>query len=96
MSTLDNVGQTPRHHTFFEMLGNFSFGDYYKKEIIPWSWHFLTKELGLSEDKLSVSVHYEDQEAWDIWHKDIGLAEDKIVRLGDEDNFWAAGETGPC
>lgn len=93
---LDNVGRTPRHHTFFEMLGNFSFGDYYKREIISWSWDFITNDLKIPVSKLSVTVHHKDQEAYDIWHKEMGLSEDKIVKLGDEDNFWAAGETGPC
>lgn len=93
---LDNVGKTPRHHTFFEMLGNFSFGDYYKKEAIFWAWEFVTEHLKIPVSKLSVTVHYKDKEAYDIWNKEVGLSEDKIVKLGDDDNFWAAGETGPC
>jgi alanyl-tRNA synthetase len=93
---LDNVGKTPRHHTFFEMLGNFSFGDYYKREIISWAWEFITKELNLPIEKLSVTVHHKDTEAYDIWNKEMGIPEDKIVKLDDKDNFWAAGETGPC
>lgn len=93
---LDNVGKTPRHHTFFEMLGNFSFGDYYKREIISWAWDFITNELKLPIDKLSVTVHHKDTEAYDIWNKEMGIPEDKIVKLDDKDNFWAAGETGPC
>lgn len=93
---LDNVGKTPRHHTFFEMLGNFSFGDYYKREIINWAWEFITKEIKLPVDKLMVTVHHKDTEAYDIWNKEIGVSEDKIVKLDDKDNFWAAGETGPC
>ncbi len=93
---LDNVGFTARHHTFFEMLGNFSFGDYYKKEIIPWAWEFLTKELGISEDKLYVTVYNDDDEAESIWHESVGLPKSKIFRCGEDTNFWAAGETGPC
>jgi alanyl-tRNA synthetase len=93
---LDNVGKTPRHHTFFEMLGNFSFGDYYKREIIKWAWEFIINELGITYEKLSVTVHHKDQESYDIWNKEMGLPENKIVRLDDKDNFWAAGETGPC
>lgn len=93
---LDNVGKTPRHHTFFEMLGNFSFGDYYKREIISWAWDFLTKELNIPTEKLSVTVHHKDQEAYDIWHEEMGIPKARIVKLDDKDNFWAAGETGPC
>lgn len=93
---LDNVGVTPRHHTFFEMLGDFSFGDYYKREIIQWSWEFVIKELGIPFEKLSVTVHHKDQESYEIWHKEMGLPENKVIKLGDKDNFWAAGETGPC
>ncbi len=93
---LDNVGRTLRHNTFFEMLGNFSFGDYYKREVISWAWHFITKELGLPLEKLSVTVHHKDHEAYDIWNKEMGISEHKIVKLDDKDNFWAAGETGPC
>lgn len=93
---LDNVGFTARHHTFFEMLGNFSFGDYYKKEVIPWAWDFLTKELGIAQDKLSVTVYLDDDEAADIWHAAVGIPKDRIYRCGADTNFWAAGETGPC
>jgi alanyl-tRNA synthetase len=93
---LDNVGYTPRHHTFFEMLGNFSFGDYFKKEAIEFAWEYLTKVLQIPEEKLLVSVFEEDDEAYEIWHKVIGLPENKIYRLGVEDNFWSMGETGPC
>jgi alanyl-tRNA synthetase len=93
---LDNVGYTPRHHTFFEMLGNFSFGDYFKKEAIEFAWEYLTRVLQIPEEKLLVSVFEEDDEAYEIWNKVIGLPEDKIHRLGVEDNFWSMGETGPC
>ncbi len=93
---LDNVGYTPRHHTFFEMLGNFSFGDYFKKEAIEYAWEYLTKVLEIPEEKLHVSVFMEDDEAYDIWKNVIGLSEEKIHKLGVEDNFWSMGETGPC
>lgn len=93
---IENVGRTSRHHTFFEMLGNFSFGDYFKKEIIPWSWEFLTERVGINPERLYVTVYKDDDEAYNIWKEDMGLNEDRITRLGDEDNFWAAGPTGPC
>ncbi len=93
---LDNVGYTPRHHTFFEMLGNFSFGDYFKKEAIEFAWEYLTKILQIPEERLLVSVFIEDDEAYNIWKDVIGLPEDKIYRLGVEDNFWSMGDTGPC
>lgn len=99
---LENVGQTARHHTFFEMLGNFSFGDYFKEEAITMAWQFLTEELKLDKSKLSVSVFAGDDqvpadtEAEDIWHKKIGIPKDKIKRLGRADNFWQMGDTGPC
>ncbi len=92
---IENVGKTARHGTFFEMLGNFSFGDYFKKEAIPWAWEFFTKILELPEEKLYVSVYEEDDETFEIWNKDMGLPKEKIVRLGKEDNFWEHG-TGPC
>lgn len=92
---IDNVGITARHCTFFEMLGNFSFGNYFKEEIIPWSWEFCTKVLEIPEEKLNVSVYYEDEEAFHIWHEKIGLPKEKIFKMGKEDNFWEVG-TGPC
>ena len=93
---LENVGYTARHHTFFEMLGNFSFGDYFKRETITWAWDLLTNGFGLAKDKLYVSIYKDDDEAFEIWHKEIGLPKEKIVRLGEKDNFWAMGDTGPC
>lgn len=96
VSDLEKVGYTPRHHTFFEMLGNFSFGDYFKKEACQWAWEFLTEELRLPVERLSVSVHEKDEEAFYIWRDVVGLPEEKIVFLGDEDNFWASGPVGPC
>jgi alanyl-tRNA synthetase len=93
---LENVGFTARHHTFFEMLGNFSFGDYFKKDAIKYAWEFVTKELGLPKDKLYVSVFEKDDEAADIWHKQEGVPKDSIYRFGEKDNFWAMGDTGPC
>ncbi|MFL8968621.1 alanine--tRNA ligase [Helcococcus kunzii] len=92
---IDNVGKTHRHGTFFEMLGNFSFGDYFKKEAIQWAWEFLTEVIELDPEKMSVTVYQDDDEAYDIWHKVVGLPEDKIKRLGKEDNFWEI-EEGPC
>lgn len=94
---IENVGKTARHATFFEMLGNFSFGDYFKKEAIEWSWDFTTKELGLKEDELWISVYEEDDEAFEIWENHIKVPKERIVRLGKEDNFWEIGTgTGPC
>ena len=92
---IENVGKTSRHGTFFEMLGNFSFGDYFKKEAIPWAWEFMTKTLEIPEELLYVSIYEEDDEAFDIWNKDVGLPPEKIFRMGKEDNFWEHG-TGPC
>ena len=93
---LENVGYTPRHHTFFEMLGNFSFGDYFKEESIQWAWELLTEGFKLQSDLLHVSVFKDDDEAHEIWEKEIGIPADRIVRLGEKDNFWAMGDTGPC
>ncbi len=100
---LENVGYTARHHTFFEMLGNFSFGDYFKQDAIKYAWEYLTQVLKLPTDKLWVTVYAEDDEAYDIWHHDIGVPKERIVRIGDNkgaryasDNFWAMGDTGPC
>ncbi|WP_296892913.1 alanine--tRNA ligase [Thiobacillus sp.] len=100
---LENVGYTARHHTFFEMLGNFSFGDYFKQDAIKYAWEYLTTVLKLPTEKLWVTVYAEDDEAYDIWHNDIGVPKERIVRIGDNkgaryasDNFWAMGDTGPC
>jgi len=100
---LENVGYTARHHTFFEMLGNFSFGDYFKQDAIKYAWEYLTQVLKLPTEKLWVTVYAEDDEAYDIWHHDIGVPKERIVRIGDNkgaryasDNFWAMGDTGPC
>ena len=93
---LENVGYTLRHHTFFEMLGNFSFGDYFKEDAIKYAWEFLTEVLKLDKEKLWISVYKDDDEAADIWKDIIGVDPKRIVRLGDEDNFWSMGETGPC
>ncbi|CAM3585175.1 alanine--tRNA ligase [Pseudomonas wadenswilerensis] len=102
-SDLENVGYTARHHTFFEMLGNFSFGDYFKKDAITYAWTFLTKVLNLPEEKLWVTVYASDDEAYDIWTKEIGVPAERMVRIGDNkgapyasDNFWTMGDTGPC
>lgn len=92
---IENVGKTARHGTFFEMLGNFSFGDYFKKESIRWTWEFLTDVVGLEPDRLYPSVYLDDDEAWEIWNKDIGIAPERIFRFGKEDNFWEHG-SGPC
>jgi alanyl-tRNA synthetase len=93
---LENVGYTARHHTFFEMLGNFSFGDYFKEDAIKFAWHFLTSELGLDKDKLLVTIYHEDDEAFDIWEQKIGIPAERIIRIATADNFWSMGDTGPC
>ncbi|WP_374304367.1 alanine--tRNA ligase [Ferrovibrio sp.] len=93
---LDNVGYTARHHTFFEMLGNFSFGDYFKEEAIPFAWNLITREYGLPKDKLWVTVYHDDDQAFNIWKKVAGLPDERIVRIATSDNFWAMGDTGPC
>ena len=93
---LDNVGYTARHHTFFEMLGNFSFGDYFKEQAIHHAWTLLTKEWGLSPDRLTATVYHTDDEAFDLWRKISGLPEDRIIRIPTNDNFWSMGDTGPC
>ena len=91
-----DVGHSFRHHTFFEMLGNFSFGDYFKKDAIHFAWELMTKSLGLDPHRLWVTVYRDDDDAWNIWHTQEGIPEHKILRLGEEDNFWAMGDTGPC
>ena len=93
---LENVGYTPRHHTFFEMLGNFSFGDYFKEKAIYYAWELLTKDFGIPKDKLSATVYSEDEEALKLWKKVAGLSDSKIVKISTSDNFWSMGETGPC
>lgn len=99
-SDIENVGRTPRHHTFFEMLGNFSFGDYYKKEVIPWAWDFVTNYLKLDKNRLYVTIYETDDEAFDIWTKDVGVPAERIFRKGKKDNFWGpvsdVGSCGPC
>ena len=93
---LDNVGYTARHHTFFEMLGNFSFGDYFKADAIEFAWSLVTREYGLPPERLLITVFHEDDEAYDLWRKVAGLPEDKIIRIPTKDNFWSMGDTGPC
>ncbi|KGJ03722.1 alanyl-tRNA synthetase [Paracoccus halophilus] len=93
---LDNVGYTARHHTFFEMLGNFSFGDYFKSQAIPYAWELLTRDFGIPRDRLLVTVYHTDDEAADIWKKVAGLSDDRIIRIPTSDNFWQMGPTGPC
>jgi alanyl-tRNA synthetase len=93
---LDNVGYTARHHTFFEMLGNFSFGDYFKERAITLAWNLVTKEWGISPDKLTVTVYHTDDEAFDLWKKIAGLPDQRIIRIPTKDNFWAMGDSGPC
>ena len=93
---LENVGRTARHHTFFEMLGNFSFGDYFKEDAIKFCWELLTRDLGLAKDRLKATVFTDDDDAFTLWKKVAGLSDDRILRLGEKDNFWAMGDTGPC
>src|SRR5438445_218548 len=93
---LDNVGYTARHHTFFEMLGNFSFGDYFKDRSIELAWNLVTKESGLPRDKLTATVYVDDDEAFGLWKKIAGLPESRIIRIAGSDNFWQMGDTGPC
>ena len=93
---LENVGYTARHHTFFEMLGNFSFGDYFKENAIELAWNLVTKEFGLPAEKLLVTVFAEDDQAADLWRRIAGLGDDRIIRIATSDNFWSMGETGPC
>ena len=93
---LEEVGRTARHHTFFEMLGNFSFGDYFKREAIAYAWEFLTGELGLDPDRFFVSIHHSDDDAWDLWQEVVQVPPERIFRLGDKDNFWQMADTGPC
>ena len=93
---IENVGHTARHHTFFEMLGNFSFGDYFKKEAISFAWELLTKEFNIDAKKLFIAVYDKDDESAEIWKKDVGISENRLIRLGEDNNFWAAGPTGPC
>ena len=93
---LENVGYTARHHTFFEMLGNFSFGDYFKREAIQYAWQFLTETLGLPADKLWITVFKEDDDAANIWLNEIGINPARLARIGEKDNFWSMGDTGPC
>ena len=93
---LDNVGYTNRHHTFFEMLGNFSFGDYFKEQAIPLAWELVTKEFGLNPKRLVVTIYHDDEEAYRLWKKVAGFSDDKIIRIATSDNFWSAGDTGPC
>ncbi len=93
---LENVGYTLRHHTFFEMLGNFSFGDYFKDDAIDYAWRFITSELGINKDKLCVTIYHDDEQAYNAWKKITGFSDDKIIRISTKDNFWSMGETGPC
>src|SRR5690606_20503643 len=93
---LENVGKTARHHTFFEMLGNFSFQDYFKREAIAFAWEFLTVDLGLPRDQLWATIYQDDDEAHDLWVELTDIPSERIVRMGEKDNFWAMGDTGPC
>src|ERR1700712_5329964 len=93
---LDNVGDTARHLTFFEMLGNFSFGDYFKERAIGLAWNLVTRDFGLPADRLTVTVYHTDDEAWDLWKKIAGLPDERIIRIATKDNYWAMGDSGPC
>ncbi|MDA8846878.1 alanine--tRNA ligase, partial [Candidatus Pelagibacter sp.] len=93
---LENVGYTPRHHTFFEMLGNFSFGDYFKEEAISYAWNLITKEFGIDKNRLYVTVYHDDEEAFNYWKKIAGFSDDRIIKIATSDNFWSMGDTGPC
>ena len=93
---LDNVGYTARHHTFFEMMGNFSFGDYFKEKAIVYAWELITKDFGLPKEKLLATVYHTDDDAFNLWKKISGLPEERIIRIPTADNFWAMGDTGPC
>jgi len=93
---LEEVGRTARHHTFFEMLGNFSFGDYFKRDAIGYAWEFLTDELGMDSDRFWATVHHSDDEAAELWPTMTGIPAARVLRLGDKDNFWQMGDTGPC
>ena len=93
---LENVGKTARHHTFFEMLGNFSFGDYFKSEAIPLAWNLITREYGIDQDRLWITIYQDDEEAFAIWNQKVGISSERVFRLGEKDNFWAMGDTGPC
>ena len=93
---LENVGYTPRHHTFFEMLGNFSFGDYFKEQAISYAWNLITKDLGIDQNRLYVTVFHDDEDAFSLWKKIAGLSDDRIIRIATSDNFWSMGDTGPC
>ena len=93
---LDTVGRTPRHHTFFEMLGNFSFGDYFKRDAIAFAWEFLTRKAGIHAELMWGTIYLDDDEAFDLWQQVAGIRPERIVRLGEKDNFWSMGDTGPC
>src|SRR2546425_11610768 len=93
---LENVGRTARHHTFFEMLGNFSFGDYFKADAIAFAWEFLTRDLGLAARRLQATGYTDDDDAFALWKRVAGFGDDRVLRLGEKDNFWAMGGTGPC
>lgn len=93
---MDSVGYDVRHHTFFEMLGNFSFGDYFKEEAIYYAWELLTKEFMIPKEKLAVTIFHTDDEAYDIWKKVSALPDERIIRIATKDNFWQMGDTGPC